>query len=160
MYEQVIDLPTCFFAIVRVPRPRRLGAGAANVPSLVMLHCIIHRTLSTNGVTQGSFRTLAGLHVGLLLPPVLDGPPPRLQEAAWRRDAVGGLRVHPEHLGAGHLLRQREAVLLPFRNHQQRVHTHPPLRLHHALHQVPPRPAPLRPAPRATITVPAAPLSG
>jgi hypothetical protein len=47
-----------------------------------------------------------GLHVGLLLPSILDRPKACIPKAAWRRDAVSGIGIHQEHLGAGHLFRQ------------------------------------------------------
>lgn len=62
--------------------------------------------------------TLAGLYAGLLLPSVLDRSTARVQEATRRGDALGRFRVHQEHMGAGHVLRKREAVLLPHRHHQ------------------------------------------
>lgn len=72
-----------------------------------------------------------GLHVGFLLPSILDRPKACVPEETRCRDPVGGIRVHQEHLGAGHILREREAVVFPHRDHKQRVHPYSSLRQHH-----------------------------
>ena len=73
--------------------------------------------------------SLAGFHAGLLLPAILDRSEAGLPQETGRRDAVGWVGVHQEHLGAGHVLRQREAVLLSHRDHVERVHPHTSLRV-------------------------------
>lgn len=60
----------------------------------------------------------SGLHAGFLLPAILDGSATGFQKATRRRDTERRLGVHQEHLGAGHVLRQREAVVLSRRHNQ------------------------------------------
>lgn len=74
---------------------------------------------------------LLGLHPGLLLPAVLDRPAVGVPEKAGSGNAVRGVGVYQKHLGTGHVLRKREAVVLPRSYHQQRVHPRPPLGQHH-----------------------------
>lgn len=80
--------------------------------------------------------SFSGLYARFLLSPVLDWPTTGVCEEAWCGDAVCGCRVHQEHLGAGHFLCEREAVVFPQRHHQQRVHSRTPLRQHHSQHEV------------------------
>lgn len=74
-----------------------------------------------------SHSSLLGLHLGLLLPAVLDRSSASLQEEAGGWDTLCWVRVHQKHLGPGHILREREAILLPCGDDQQWVHPGPPL---------------------------------
>lgn len=58
-----------------------------------------------------------GLHIGFLLPSVLDGSAVSLSQTAGGWNPVGGVRVHKEYMGARHILCEWEAVILPHRHH-------------------------------------------
>ena len=63
-----------------------------------------------------------GLHLRHVLPSVLvrqQAPVQRVQ--LWYREAGGGGGVHQAHLGAGHILRQREGRHLPQSHHGKPV---------------------------------------
>jgi len=97
----------------------------------------VHIPISTMySLPLSLYAHFAGFHAGLLLQTVLDRSPVSVHQAAGRWDPIRGIGVHQEYLGARHVLRQWETVLLPHSDHQQRVHPDTPFGEHNAEHSV------------------------
>lgn len=77
-----------------------------------------------------------GLHAGLLLQTILDGSPAGVHQETGGGDPVGGIGIYQEHMGTGHIFRQRETVVFSHSDHEQRIHQDPSFGQHNSEHSV------------------------